>query len=107
MKEEQITPEVFEHLVNLAALALDPSQSEYLRSELNNQLKAIHELMAIPIDESMPLASHGVVINQENMPKLRQDIWQACENAEEIIAQAPVSEGGYIIVPEIPHEDMD
>lgn len=107
MTEEQITLEVFEHLVNLAALALEPSQSKYLRSELNNQLKAIHELMAIQIDESIPLASHGVVIEQANMPKLRRDTWQACENSEEIIAQAPVSEAGYIIVPEIPHEDME
>ena len=45
MTEEKISPELFEHLVGLAAIALDPTQSEYLRSELNKQLNVIEELI--------------------------------------------------------------
>ena len=40
--------------------SLSPEEAEYLRRQLNNQLKAIHELEAIPLDESLPVTSHGV-----------------------------------------------
>ena len=63
---DQITPELFSHLVELAALELDPTQAEYLRHELNNQLKAIHELEAIPLDEKILPALHGVPFSKEN-----------------------------------------
>ena len=49
---DPITPEIFAHLVDLAALELSPEEAEYLRRQLNNQLKAIHELEAIPLDEA-------------------------------------------------------
>jgi len=106
MTEGKISPELFEHLVGLAAIALDPTQSEYLRSELNKQLNVIEELKAIPIDESVPLASHGVVINAQNMPTLRLDEPRPSDHAKRIIAQSPESEDGYFVVPEIPHEDI-
>ncbi len=106
MTEGKISPELFEHLVGLAAIALDPTQSEYLRSELNKQLNVIEELRAIPIDESVPLASHGVVINAQNMPALRPDEKRPSDHAGRIIAQSPESEDGYFVVPEIPHEDI-
>jgi hypothetical protein len=38
---DQITVELFDHLVRLAALELSSQEAEYLRHELNNQLKAI------------------------------------------------------------------
>ena len=41
---DEITPELFNHLVELAALELNPDLAEYLLRELNNQIKAIHEL---------------------------------------------------------------
>lgn len=107
MPVERITPEMFEKLVDLAAIGLDPTQSEYLRSELNKQLTAIHELMAIHLDESLPLALHGTPYTQEDVQALREDIWAACENPQEIIAQAPVTEDGYLRVPEIPHQELE
>lgn len=106
MAEEKITPELFERLVDLAAIALDPTQSEYLRRELNNQLNVIEELKAIKLDESVPLASHGVVINADNAPALRPDKIQPSPHSQKIIAEAPQSEDGYFVVPEIPHGDM-
>ncbi len=106
MKDE-ITPEIFEHLVELAALELDPAQSEYLRHELNNQLKAIHELEAIPLDASIPPARHGVPFPVEISPALRSDVWQPYPDPAEILDQAPETEDGYIIVPDIPHTKLD
>jgi aspartyl-tRNA(Asn)/glutamyl-tRNA(Gln) amidotransferase subunit C len=104
---DPITPDVFNHLVELGALELDASQSEYLRAELNHQLKAIHELEAIPLDASIPPALHGTPYPKEVSPEPRADEWQLCPNPEEILSQAPEVENGYIIVPEIPHTQLD
>ncbi len=57
---EPITPELFNHLVRLAVLELPPEEAEYLRRQLNNQLKAVHELETIPLDPDTPITSHGV-----------------------------------------------
>ena len=104
---DQITPELFNHLVELAALELESDQGEYLRRELNNQLKAIHELEAIPLDEEVLPALHGTPFRAEISPELRPDDWQAFPNPDEILSQAPDLESGYIVVPDIPHTQLD
>ena len=104
---DPITPEVFGHLVALAALELGPDEAEYLRRELNNQLKAIHELEAIPISPDTPLASHGVPYTAQISPGLRPDRWIPWEDAEAILEQAPEIEENSIVVPDIPHTQLD
>jgi Asp-tRNA(Asn)/Glu-tRNA(Gln) amidotransferase C subunit len=37
----------------------------------------------------------------------RADVWEPCENPEEILAQAPQAEDSYIVVPDIPHTKLD
>jgi aspartyl/glutamyl-tRNA(Asn/Gln) amidotransferase C subunit len=103
---DTITPEIFERLVQLAALELSPDESEYLRRELNNQLKAIRELIAIPLPDDTPLATHGVPYTSETTPPIRSDEWQPFPHPEDILAQAPETDEGYIVVPEIPHTDL-
>jgi aspartyl/glutamyl-tRNA(Asn/Gln) amidotransferase C subunit len=105
--QEDISPEVFDHLVQLAAMELDSSQAEYLRQELNKQLASIRELAAIQLDDALPMASHGVPYPPEHKPALRDDVWEACPEAEAITAQAPQFEDGYIIVPDIPHTTLE
>jgi len=104
---EMISPELFSHLVQLAALELSPDEGEYLRGQLNKQLKAIGELQAIPIDPETPVASHGVPYTPQISPPIRTDVWLPEPNPQEIIAQAPETEDGYIVVPEIPHTDLE
>ena len=104
---DEITPEIFEHMVQLAALELTAEEGKYLRKQLNNQLKAIHELEAIPIPAELPTTTHGVPYLPATRPPLREDVGQPYSHPEEIIAQAPESEDGYIIVPDIPHTDLD
>ena len=103
---ETITPELFQHLVQLAALELNPEEAEYLRTELNNQLKAIKDLEAIPLDKDTPVTSHGVPYTTQTTPPLREDDWTPDPSAKEIMSQTPQSEDGYIIVPDIPHIDL-
>lgn len=103
---DEITPELFKHLVELAALELDEQESEYLRGQLNNQLKAIHELEAIPLDASTPIASHGVPYTPATSPALRPDSWSPHPNPSALLGCAPDTNEGYIVVPEIPTQDL-
>ncbi len=104
---ETISPEVFSHLVGLAALELDAEEAEYLRRQLNNQLNAIHELEAIPLDENVPVTSHGVPYTPGISPAPREDTWRPYPAPEEILDQAPMVDEGYVIVPDIPHTDLE
>jgi len=104
---ELITRDVFDHLVSLAALELDESEAEYLRSQLNNQLQAIHELEAIPLEGGLETTSHGVPYPPEIRPGLRADTWEPYPDPGEILSQAPRLEDGYIVVPDIPHTDLE
>lgn len=103
---DEITPELFNHLVELAALELTPSEAEYLRRELNNQLKAIHELEAIPLDPNTPVASHGVPYTPETSPAIREDVNIPYPDPANLLNAAPETEDGYIVVPDIPHEKL-
>ena len=101
-----ITPEIFDHLVLLAAFELPEQERAYLRKELNAQLSAIRELEAIDVDPEVAITSHGVPYPPAITPALRQDQVLACPEAEDILAGAPSSEDRYIIVPDIPHEEL-
>jgi aspartyl-tRNA(Asn)/glutamyl-tRNA(Gln) amidotransferase subunit C len=103
----EITRELFNHLVDLAALELKPEEADYLHQELNKQLRVIEELVAIPVDESTPLASHGVPYAEAIRPHLRADESKSSGIAPEILSQTPETEADYIVVPEIPHETLE
>jgi aspartyl-tRNA(Asn)/glutamyl-tRNA(Gln) amidotransferase subunit C len=104
---EAISKELFDHLVQLAALDMSPEEAAYLRRELNNQLKVINELAAIPLADDIPLTSHGVPYPPQTRPALRSDVWVPCEEANIIIEQAPQVDDGYIVVPDIPHANLE
>jgi len=104
---DEITPELFAHLVELAALDLDEKEAAYLRDELNKQLRAIDELIAIPVDPEIPPAAHGVPYPPQISQEMRSDEWAAFPDPEAIIAQAPETEDGHILVPDIPHEELE
>ena len=72
---QEISKEVFEHMVDLAALELEEDEAEYLHSELNNQLKAIEELAAIPLELDTPVTSHGVPYTSAISSEIREDEW--------------------------------
>jgi len=104
---DEISRETFDHLVDLAALELSPAEAEYLRQQRNNQLKAIHELAAIPLDEQTLPTSHGVPYTPAISQPPRADVWQPYGDPAAILAQAPESDEGYIVVPEIPTSQID
>jgi aspartyl-tRNA(Asn)/glutamyl-tRNA(Gln) amidotransferase subunit C len=104
---DEINPELFARLAELAALELDPQESEYLRAQLNGQLQAIGELERIALADDVPAAAHGVPYPPGIRPPLRADDAQIDPNlAERILRQAPESEAGYFVVPDIPHTKL-
>ena len=103
---DPITPELFTHLVQLAALELDDKESEYLREQLNHQLQAIEELQSIPLDPTTPPAAHGIPFTADMTPPVRSDEWLPDPHSSQILEQAPEIEDGFIVVPEIPHTDL-
>ncbi|MBT3239612.1 MAG: Asp-tRNA(Asn)/Glu-tRNA(Gln) amidotransferase subunit GatC [Chloroflexi bacterium] len=105
--DEKITREIFDHMVDLAALELTEEEAEYLRDQLNKQLTAVDELVAIPLDSDIQPAAHGVPYTSENSAPLRQDIHDPFPNVEDILKNAPETEDRYFIVPGIPLEDLD
>jgi aspartyl/glutamyl-tRNA(Asn/Gln) amidotransferase C subunit len=102
----EIDQEAFAHLVRLAALELSPAEAEYLRRQLNNQLKAVHELAAIPLDPETPVTLHGVSYDSKSRPPVRTDEWVPFPRTEEILEQAPEVEERHIVVPEITHTEL-
>ena len=103
---DEISPELFNHLVDLAALELSADESDYLRKQLNNQLKAIHELELIPLDQSTPVASHGVPYSAQISPEIRDDILTPFLDPSRLLLGAPEIADNYIVVPDIPHQDL-
>jgi aspartyl/glutamyl-tRNA(Asn/Gln) amidotransferase C subunit len=97
---------VFDHLVDLAAMELGEDEKQYLRQELNQQLQAIQELEAIQVDDSTPITSHGVPYAPGIRPALREDEIEPCPEADDIVERAPDTTDRYIVVPDIPHEDL-
>jgi len=103
---DEITPELFRHLVELAALELNADEADYLRRQLNNQLKAIHELETIPLDPETPAAAHGVSYTPAITPPLRADQPNPYPHPAKLIAIAPETEDGYVVAPDTPHQDL-
>ncbi|MBI9049463.1 MAG: hypothetical protein JEZ00_08585 [Anaerolineaceae bacterium] len=104
---EKISPDVFAHLVDLASLDLSEKEAEYLRRELNQQLQSIDELIAIPLDASIPRTTHGVQMPDETRAALRKDEWKRFDNIQAILDQAPEMDEGTIVVPDIPHTSLE
>ena len=104
---DKISPEDFERLTELASLELPPEEAEYLRKELNNQMLSIEVLESIPIDTDIGTAAHGIPYNELNSADPREDISRQDPNREAILKQAPELEDGYIVVPDISHEELD
>lgn len=103
---ESITPELFAHIARLAAFELPHEEAEYLRAQLNNQLKSVRELEEIPLEEGTEISLYGVPFTPAISSNPRPDEWQPFPGAAEILAQAPEVDEGYFVVPEIPHTEL-
>jgi aspartyl/glutamyl-tRNA(Asn/Gln) amidotransferase C subunit len=104
---EKITPEVFQRLAELASLELDEEEAEYLRQELNHQLVSVEVLDSISIDEAAETAAHGIPYTEENSAPPRPDQARMDLHRRAILEEAPEVEDGYLVVPDISHEELE
>ena len=104
---ERIDKETFDHLVDLAAIALTENEAQYLRRELNKQINIIQEMAAVAVDDEILLTTHGIQYTPMLSPEIRKDIRQPSDKASAIMSQVPESQDGYILVPQTPHTDLE
>ncbi|MGA9534007.1 MAG: aspartyl/glutamyl-tRNA amidotransferase subunit C [Anaerolineales bacterium] len=105
--DEAISKDVFDHLVGLAQFELSADEGEYLRRELNGQMESIRQLGAIELGEDIPIASHGVPYELDIRPPVREDEIEPSTLADAIVERAPETEDRFIVVPDIPHEELE
>jgi aspartyl-tRNA(Asn)/glutamyl-tRNA(Gln) amidotransferase subunit C len=105
--EERISREDFQRLAELASLELPEEEAEYLRKELNNQMISIEVLESIPIDAETSTAAHGLPYTDLNSAAPREDVTRQDPHRQEILDQAPELEDGFIVVPDISHQELE
>jgi aspartyl/glutamyl-tRNA(Asn/Gln) amidotransferase C subunit len=105
--EERISREDFQRLAELASLELPEEEAEYLRKELNNQMISIEVLESIPIDAETGTAAHGLPYTDYNSASPRNDVSRQDPHRQDILDQAPELEDGFIVVPDISHQELE
>jgi aspartyl/glutamyl-tRNA(Asn/Gln) amidotransferase C subunit len=105
--EERISREDFQRLAELASLELPEEEAEYLRKELNNQMLSIEVLESIPIDAETGTAAHGLPYTEYNSASPRKDEARQDPHRQAILDQAPELEDGFIVVPDISHQELE
>ena len=80
----------------LARLKVEPEKLEDTKSEFNKILDWIEQLNEVNTDNVEPLES----VNDEHL-KLRDDVVTEGNQRDEILANAPLSEYGYFVVPKV------
>jgi len=83
-------------IARLARLALSEDEAEKMCGELNEILTFIEQLLEVDVEGIPPMTS--VV---PTTMKMRQDVVTESNHAEEIVANAPLSERNFFLVPKI------
>lgn len=83
-------------VARLARIAVSDEQAEKMQGELNRILVFVEQLNEVDVEGVEPMTS--VV---ETSMKKRQDVVTDGWKAEDIVANAPVSEDGFFMVPKV------
>ena len=103
-KEQLAALPIFNRLVKTAALKLSVDEASQLLADLNDQLKIIRQLEAIPLEEHIRPVIHGNPYPEAVRCGLREDIPRPFGNSDGIIAQAPSARDRYFVSPDVPHQ---
>jgi aspartyl-tRNA(Asn)/glutamyl-tRNA(Gln) amidotransferase subunit C len=83
-------------VARLARIAIDDDSAIKMQSELNNILVFVEQLNEVDVDGVEPMTS---VVDMTM--KKRADVVNDGGRAEDIIANAPLSEDGFFVVPKV------
>ena len=106
MEKNSLTKELFAQLVQVGEVELTDAETASIFAKMNEQLTVIDQLSAIPLDEDTPAVVHGNPYPLDIQIPLREDVWTPFPNPEEILAQAPRTQDGFIVAPDVPHQKL-
>ncbi|WP_283679081.1 Asp-tRNA(Asn)/Glu-tRNA(Gln) amidotransferase subunit GatC [Lentilactobacillus sp. Marseille-Q4993] len=99
---EQISEDQVKHVAELAKLKIDDDQLPYFTTQLDKIIGLFETLSEVDTDGVEPTSS---VTDQLNT--MREDVADNWNQREELLANAPDAEKGYIKVPSIIDESGD
>ena len=104
--QEMIDKEIFNELIRIGRIGMDPEEAESLRFEMNRQMDVIRQLEAIPLDKEVRPVIHGNPYPKAIRCELREDIVKPFEDASTIIHEAPLSRDRFIVSPDVAHQKI-
>jgi len=84
------------HVARLSRLELTDEERERLRAQLGSILEHFQSLLALDLTGEPPAVHASEITNV-----LREDVVQPCLPLDEVLANAPASEGGSFVVPPV------
>jgi aspartyl-tRNA(Asn)/glutamyl-tRNA(Gln) amidotransferase subunit C len=83
-------------IARLARIAVDEQEIPHLQSEINAILSFVDELSSVDVEGVEPMTS----VIPMTLP-MRDDVVTDGEIAPKVLANAPLTEGGYFLVPKV------
>ena len=95
-----LTSQDIARIANLARLALSPSESERMLTQINGFFDIVEKMRAVDTSGVEPLA-HPVAAIQDVALRLREDVASEPNNREANQQSAPAVERGLFLVPKV------
>jgi aspartyl-tRNA(Asn)/glutamyl-tRNA(Gln) amidotransferase subunit C len=102
MAEQAISPEQVRHIAKLARLALDDSQLARFATQLEPILEYVGQLTSVDVSGVEPMA-HALPLSNV----LRDDVVEPSLTVEQVLQNAPESDGPFFKVPKVIGGDED
>jgi aspartyl-tRNA(Asn)/glutamyl-tRNA(Gln) amidotransferase subunit C len=102
MAEQVISPEQVRHVAKLARLSLDESQLARFATQLEPILEYVGQLSSVDVTGVEPLA-HALPVSNI----LREDVVEPSLTVEQVLQNAPESDGHFFKVPKVIGGDED
>jgi aspartyl-tRNA(Asn)/glutamyl-tRNA(Gln) amidotransferase subunit C len=83
-------------IARLARIAVDEHEIPHLQGEINAILSFVDELSSVDVEGVEPMTS----VIPMTLP-MREDVVTDGEIAPKVLADAPLTEGGYFLVPKV------
>ena len=83
-------------IAHLARIAVADDEVEHLKGELNAMLAFVEQLSEVDVDGVEPMTSVTPMVM-----KMREDVVTDGEIADDILKNAPATQGHYFVVPKV------
>ena len=91
-----VDPAGVRRIARLGRISVDDDEIDFLREELNAALAFVEQLAEVDVDGVEPMTS----VARLKLP-MREDVVRDGEKAAQILANAPLSEDGFFLVPKV------